>query len=184
MRKDWPQRNGVKLEARKQYLIQDEMKAFNYYTTLKVAYMWIPIIAIAGLIASYNKSTRLILLVVIVGGVFRLILKHLEETATTIKFSKETITYKDNVIVVSEIQDYFMCTNVEKYFLLRVKTKDKKYVVHIDINYMKEVERFFIYNNVLHKERFSDNLIRYAIMFYAFPIMLTVVFFGKIVGII
>ena len=147
--------------------------------------MWIPVIAPAMLAASYNKSTRLILVAAVGGVLFRYMIKHFNETAIVITFTPEHIMYKDKVIDLIDIQDYYLCTNIEKFFLFRIKTKKgKKHVLHIDINYMPEIELYLKEHQIQEKHRFSDTLIRIAGLFYMFPLIAVFLFFGKIFGVL
>ncbi|MFM9402576.1 hypothetical protein [Myroides odoratimimus] len=185
MRKDWPQNQYKEIDNKKNLKELIDIKAFNYYTSLKVLYMWIPVIAPAMLAASYNKSTRLILVAAVGGVLFRYMVKHLNDTAIVVTFTPESMIYKDRVVNLSDIQDYYMCTNIEKYFLFRIKTKKgKKHVLHIDVNYMSEIELYLKKHKIQEKHKFSDNLIRMAGMIYAFPLMLVILFFAKLFGIL
>lgn len=56
MRKDWPQNQIKKADKQKNPSELIDIKAFNYYTSLKVLYMWIPVIAPAMVAASYIKA--------------------------------------------------------------------------------------------------------------------------------
>lgn len=185
MRKDWPQNQYKELDNKENLKELLDIKAFNYYTSLKVLYMWIPVIAPAMVAASYNKSTRLLLVAAVGGVVFRFIIKHLNETAVVVTFAPEGMIYKDRVIDLSDIQDYYMCTNIEKYFLFRIKTKEgKKHVLHIDINYMSEIESYLKKHEIQEKHRFNDTLIRIAGLLYLFPLLFMILFFGKIFGVL
>lgn len=131
------------------------------------------------------KSTQLILVAAVGGVLFRYMVKHLNETAIVVTFTPKSIIYKDRVVNLSDIQDYYICTNIEKYFLFRIKTKKgKKHVLHIDINYMSEIESYLKKNEIQEKHKFSDNLIRMAGMIYVFPLMLVFLFFAKLFGIL
>ncbi len=148
-----------------------QFEAYEYNSMMKTSLFWIPFLTIAIYIAAFSGYIRYILFFILVGPIFYFILLRLKRKAISLSFNEERIIIDKKKIVFSDIISYHTCLPLNKVFMLRIQTNEKKEVFYIKNEYREEIEKILKQNNLPLNKTKNDIWLKYSHLTFAFLIL-------------
>ena len=145
-----------------------EFKAYEYYTMMRTAYLWLPVFAIVILISSFFEKIQFLLYTTFGAATYYTIIGKLKKKSVSIIFSKDTVTINKNQIAITEINDYYLCLPLNRLFMLRLNTKNGRVVVYLETECRAEVENILERYEIPAKKTRSDIWLKYSHLKFAF----------------
>ncbi len=137
-----------------------EVKVYDYFTMRKIAFIWLPVFSIAAYISASLESIRFIAMFVIVGSVYGLILTQMKKKAVIVSFSDKEFSINNETVLLSQIENYYICLPLNELFMLRLEIDDKNKILYIGKEYREQIENYL--ENVPVKKNLYDVYLKYS----------------------
>lgn len=146
-------------------------KAYNYYTMMKMAYLWLPVISVVAVISSSFEKLRFFLYMTVVAATYGGVLNQMRKKSIQSVFSRNSITIDKEIILLSDIENYYTCLPLNELFMLRLTTKNGKKVLYIGKEFREEIETFLQNTQIPIKKTANDTFLKYSPLSLAFAVL-------------
>ncbi len=157
------------MKEKEENLFPFSIKAGEYHTMFRTGLKWIVPFTLSAVFSSMMGKYRYIAFLTVTASVWSLLLRNLSKRMVEIKFTDDSIIIDNTIFPMKEVENYYTCLPLRKFFLLRLQTKDgkKRHIYYIPIEYRNEVENYLLKRVFRHKQN-CDKILPFQICVFVF----------------